>query len=136
MNKKILYKLELSFVKYSPMLVGLIILMNNILAYFNIYIHTHVGSILGVSLLTVFHMYVSSRLYKFCEYHRMFIHYILVNILLYCFDYYVGIPLSDKGYFCMNLGIAGIFLFLILYYHQKCEDYVDENNQETTESDY
>lgn len=119
MNKKIHYKLELIYVKYSPILMSLGFLIANILAYFEVYINTLGGYIYGVSLLSIGHMYNSSYTYKFCKYHRMFIHYIVVNNIINMYNYYLNLPLSDKGILLLNLIIAGIFLFLILYYHQR-----------------
>lgn len=55
----------------------------------------------------------------------MFIHYISVNWLLDIIDYEYGIPISDKGLFLIYMVIAGIFLFLILYYHKKEKDSVE-----------
>lgn len=90
MNKKIHYKIELLYVKYSPMIIALGLLLNNILAYNNIYIQVEGGYIYGVSLLSVGHLYNSSKAYRFCKYHRMFIHYIVVNNLVNCIDYYIS----------------------------------------------
>lgn len=128
MNKKIHYKLELIYIKYSPIIMSLCLLSNNILAYFDIYTEEIGGYIYSFSLLTIGHMYNSSYTYKFCKYHRMFIHYIVVNNLTNAYDYYIGIPINDRNLLIMNLIIAGIFLFLILYYHQK---YDGRNNNES-----
>ena len=123
MDKKFYYKLELIYVKYSPMLIALGLLLNSILCYFHIYTLYYVGGYLfGVSLLTIGHMYNSSRVYKFCKYHRMFIHYIVVNNTLNSIDYYFKLPLSSEGLVCLHIFIAGIFLFLILYYYLKYGD--------------
>lgn len=123
MDKKFYYKLELIYVKYSPMLIALGLLLNSILCYFHIYTLYYVGGYLfGVSLLTIGHMYNSSIVYKFCKYHRMFIHYIVVNNTLNAIDYYFKLPLSSEGLVCLHIFIAGIFLFLILYYYLKYGD--------------
>lgn len=119
MNKKIHYKIELLYVKYSPILISLGLLLNNILTYFDIYIHVIGGYLFSASVLTIGHLYTSSKLYKFCKYHRMFIHYIVVNNALNALDYYVGIPTSDLILLALHMAIAGIFLFFVLYYHQK-----------------
>lgn len=122
MNKKIHYKIELLYVKYSPMLISLGLLINNILAKFDIYIQTEGGYIYGVSLLSVGHLYNSSKVYRFCKYHRMFIHYIVINNCTSFIDYYITLPINDKELLALNLSIAGIFLFLILYYYRKYGD--------------
>lgn len=123
MDKKFYYKLELIYVKYSPMLIALGLLLNSILCYFHIYNLYYVGGYLfGVSLLTIGHMYNSSRVYKFCKYHRMFIHYIVVNNVLNAIDYFIGVPISSRGLLYIHFVIAEIFLFLILYYYLKYGD--------------
>nr|DAR32420.1 MAG TPA: hypothetical protein [Bacteriophage sp.] len=118
MSRKLDYKLKLLYVKYSPMLISLAILINNILSYFDIYVDFF-NYVFGTSVLTVGHMYNSSKVYKFCKYHKMFIHYIVVNIIVNAIDYYFNIPLSDFLILLLYLILAAVFLFLILYYHQK-----------------
>lgn len=118
--KRVVYKLELISVKYTPILIAVIVLINAILSYFDIYID-EIDYIAGTSFLTLIPMYISSYAYKFCEYHRMFIHYILVHKLLVTIDMYIGIPLSDFNLLVLYLIVAGIFAIIILYLHQKCK---------------
>lgn len=116
-----MYKLELLSVKYIPILIALIVLLNAILSYFDIYLDA-LNYIAGTSFLTLIPMYISSYAFKFCEYHRMFIHYILTHKLVLTVDLYIGIPISDLTLLGLNLTIAGVFLFIILYLHQKCKN--------------
>ena len=117
MNKR-MYKLELICVKYVPILIALITLINVILYYFDIDFEL-INYIAGTSFLTMIPMYISSYVYKFCEYHRMFLHYIVVNKVVMMIDLYIGIPLGDFMLLVLYLIIAGIFAFLALYLHQK-----------------
>lgn len=91
-----MYKLELICVKYIPILIAVVVLLNAILSYFDIYVN-ELNYIAGTSFLTLIPMYISSYAYKFCEYHRMFIHYILAHKLLVTVDMYIGIPLYVSG---------------------------------------
>lgn len=111
---KSLYKTELYLIKIIPMLFAGLSLLNTILSYFNIDIPliSYIGS---VSILTLIFMYLSSYVFKFCIYHRMFIHYTSLNWVLNIIDYYIGIPLSNRGLFIFYMSLTGIFLFLILY---------------------
>lgn len=111
---KSLYKMELYLIKIIPMLFAGLSLLNTVLSYFDIDIPliSYVGS---VSILTLMFMYLSSYVFKFCIYHRMFIHYTSLNWILNIIDYYIGIPLSDRGLFVFYMALTGIFLFLILY---------------------
>lgn len=118
--KRVVYKLELISVKYIPILIAVIVLINAILSYFDIYID-EINYIAGTSFLTLIPMYISSYAYKFCEYHRMFIHYILTHKLVSTIDMYIGIPVSDLTMLWIYLIIAGIFMLIILYLHQKCK---------------
>ena len=117
MNKR-MCKLELICVKYVPILIALITLIDVILYYFDIDFEL-INYIAGTSFLTMIPMYISSYVYKFCEYHRMFLHYIVVNKVVMMIDLYIGIPLGDFMLLVLYLIIAGIFAFLALYLHQK-----------------
>ena len=117
MNKR-MYKLELLCVKYVPIIIAAIVLLNAILARFDLYID-ELNYIAGTSFLTLIPMYISSIVYKFCKYHRMFIHYILTHKIVATINMYIGIPLDDGMLLLLYLIIAGIFAFLALYLHQK-----------------
>lgn len=117
MNKR-MYKLELICVKYIPILIALITLIDNVLSYFDINV-VLINYIAGTSFLTMIPMYISSYVYKFCEYHRMFLHYIVVNKIVMMIDLYIGIPLGDFMLLVLYLILAGIFAFMTLYLHQK-----------------
>lgn len=117
MNKR-MYKLELICVKYIPILIALITLIDNILYYYDIDFEL-INYVAGTSFLTMIPMYISSYVYKFCEYHRMFLHYMVVNKVVVMIDLYIGIPLGDFMLLVLYLIMAGIFAFLALYYHQK-----------------
>lgn len=111
---KSLYRIELYLIKVIPMVLSGIALLNTILSYF--YIDVPLLSYLGgVSVLTITFLYLSSYVFKFCAYHRMFIHYITLNWILNIIDYYIGIPLDNKELFMMYMIITGIFLFIVLY---------------------
>ena len=115
---KLLYKIELYLVKVIPMIYALLSLLNTTLSYFGIdaVILSYIGS---VSLVTLLFLYVTSYVFKFCEYHRMFIHYTTVTWILNIIDLYIGIPFSDVGYLGIQLIIAGIALFIILRLYAK-----------------
>lgn len=109
MNKR-MYKLELLCVKYVPIIIAAIVLLNAILARFDVYVD-ELNYIAGTSFLTLIPMYISSIVYKFCKYHRMFIHYILTHKIVATIDMYIGIPLEDGMLLLLYLIIAGIFCF-------------------------
>lgn len=115
---KLLYKIELYLIKVIPMIYASLSLLNTTLSYFyiNVEILSYIGS---VSLVTLVLLYLTSYVFKFCEYHRMFIHYTTVTWILNIIDLYIGIPISDIGYLGIQLIIAGVSLFIILYLYTR-----------------
>lgn len=73
----------------------------------------------GVSLLPLLFLYLASYAFGFCEYHRMFLHYVVANNLLVYADYYIGLPFSDRGLFAIHIAVIGLFLFLVLYFYRR-----------------
>lgn len=120
LKSKVLYRIELYLIKIIPMVIAGIYLVNTILSYFCIDLPI-LSTIGGMSLLPLLFLYISSYVFKFCEYHRMFLHYIVVNDIINYIDYYKGIPCSDRTYLFIHIIIAGIFMFLILIFKFKNE---------------
>lgn len=115
---KSLYKIELYLMKTMPMLYALLSLLNTVLSYLDIdcVILSYIGS---VSFITLLFLYTTSYVFKFCEYHRVFIHYTTITWILNIIDLYIGIPISDVAYLGVQLIVAGICLFTILYLYVK-----------------
>lgn len=118
LRNKSLYKLQLFLIKVIPMVMAFISLVNTIFSYYDIDL-PQLAYLGGYSILTIISLYVSSYVFRFCEYHRMFIHYISVNWVLDIYDTYVGVPLDDRELLVVYLTITGIFLFIILYLYVK-----------------
>ena len=115
---KLLYKVTVIVLKILPILLAFITLLNSILSYFNmdLVILSYIG---GVSLITILFIYVASYTFRFCEYHRIFLHYIVVTWIINIIDLYIGIPINDLEYLCLQMIIVGISLFIILYFYLK-----------------
>ena len=60
------------------MVIALAYLVNTVSSYFGVDIPI-LASIAWMSLIPLIFMYISSYVFKFCEYHRMFLHYIAVE---------------------------------------------------------
>ena len=118
LRSKRLYKIELLMLKLIPMILAFTALLNSILSYFGIdlYILSYIG---GISIFTMVFLYLSSYVFKFCEYHRMFLHYVVITWIINIIDYYIGIPITDLEYLCLQMIVAGISLFIILYLYVK-----------------
>lgn len=100
------------------MVMAFICLMNTILSYYDIEmsILSYIG---GCSILTLALLYFSSYIFKFCIYHRMFIHYITITWVLNIIDLYMEMPIGDVPYLLLQLVVAGVSLFIILFLYVK-----------------
>lgn len=113
-----LYKIELYLLKVMPMLLATIYLVNTVLSYYDIIVLalSYIG---GLSFIPLVFMYISSYVFRFCSYHRMFLHYIVINDLINLIDYHYTLPISDWELLILHMSIAGISLFIILYLYVK-----------------
>ena len=123
MIEKNLYKLELIFIKILPLGIALCYLLNTVLSYFGIdaVILSYIG---GMSILPTAFILISSFVFKFCIYHRLPIYYIIVSDIFNYIDFYIGIPITTRNLFILNMLIAGIFIILIVFTKAKiCKDH-------------
>ena len=72
------------------------------------------SNIAGVSLLTWIFLYLSSIVFRFCVYHRMFLWYILIDDILNIIDYYWQLPISTDNILRIHNILIGTTLFIIL----------------------
>lgn len=117
-RNRILYKLFLGFLKVIPMIMAGLFLLNIVLSYFDID-YSIISYLAGVGLIPWLFILVASYTLRFCEYHRMFLWYILLNNIICWIDDNYKLPVSDRGYVVVHFILAGVFLFIILYLHQK-----------------
>jgi len=115
---KLLCKVELLLLKIIPMVLSLIYFSNTILSYCDIDVG-FLSIIGGVGVIPLLFLYISSYVFKFCEYHRMFLHYIVANNLITYYDYYIGIPITNKKFLSLNLILYFILLIFVLYLYLK-----------------
>ena len=118
LNNKYLYKLFILVLKFIPSIIAMIHLLSTILSYFSIdlVILSYIGSI---SLLPLLFMYLASYVFKFCSYHRMFLHYSVIINSLNIYDYYIGIPITNMEIIMVHIIISIIFSFIITYLYLK-----------------
>jgi hypothetical protein len=118
LKSKYLYKILLLLLKYIPILISLVYIINTITAIFGIDLPV-LSAIAGMSLLPWVFIYVATWVFRFCIYHRMFLYYILATDLTNIIDYYIHIPVDYYGILMVHGIITGISLFLILYFYVK-----------------
>lgn len=121
-NKKY-YKLVLQYLKIIPMLIAFCDILNTA-SYFmgyDIEVFSFVG---GISFLTLAFLYLVPYVFRFCIYHRMFLHYVLINNTLETIEYVFVLPISDCAYIILWSIFTGIFLFLVLVFRKKILCYI------------
>lgn len=111
-----LFKVELFLVKVMPMIVSLAYLIIAVSYCFGVDMSI-MTNIAGMSFVPLIFMYISSYVFNFCAYHRMFLHYITFNDILSLFDVYIEIQYRMCIALCV--AIIGILLFIILYLYVK-----------------
>ena len=102
LNKR-LYKVNLFLLKLLPVIMCVGHLIASYGATFQIttgfgIVLQIVSHYLGLVLAPMVFMYISSYIFKFCNYHRMFIHYILIMNLMNVTNWYFRIPISNELY--------------------------------------
>ena len=108
-----LKKLLIVFLKVIPIVLAAMAFANTILAYYEIereWMH-YVG---GTSVLTLAFLYMASYVFKFCEYHRMFLHYIVVCNSINLIDYHYGLPVGDEEFIVLHLLLMFIAMVIVL----------------------
>ena len=113
-----LYKVLLVVLKIIPMLLSLSAMLGMLLDFFGLD-SSFLSFFGGVSLLPLLFLYLASYVFRFCEYHRMFLHYVVANNVLTLADYYFGLPVDNAVLFMMHVLLVGLFLFLVLYFYRK-----------------
>ena len=113
---KRLLKVELFLVKIMPMIVSLAYLVIATSYCFGVDMSI-MSDIAGMSFIPLLFMYVSSYVFGFCPYHRMFLHYIAFNDIISLLDVYIEI--QYRIFLASTVSIIGIALFIILYLYVK-----------------
>lgn len=68
----------------------------------------------GTSILTLTFLYLASYVFKFCEYHRMFLHYVVVCNTINTIDYYYGLPVGNEQFILLHLLLMFITMVIVL----------------------
>lgn len=118
-NSKILHKVLLILLKYIPIIIGLGYMLNTILLFFGIDLAI-ISLFTGLSVLPWLFIFISSFVFKFCLYHRIFLYYILIIDTINWIDYLIGIPISTLTILAVEAIIAGIALITTLILYVKC----------------
>lgn len=118
LRSKKLYKVTLVLLKVIPMLLAFCYVLNTTLYILGIdsYILSHIA---GMSLLPMVFLYLTSYVFQFCEYHRMFLHYVVLNDIINILDVYFGENISNWTYISTHLILLFTCLLIILYLYKR-----------------
>lgn len=128
-NNKNLYKLFINIIKYIPITLLILFIINLFLNYFGI--HTIIMPCIGgMSIISLALLYLISYVFRFCYLYRLPLNYItiinVINIIIQKFNIISPINLYR---FCFIF--LGIFLVIYIYYWYKNRnnpkvDYISE----------
>lgn len=113
LKSKYLYKLTLATIKLLPMIMVVSYILMFILAN-TIEAFVIIPHILGTVIAPLVLLYLISYLFRYCYFHRMFIHYYAFVEILNVTDYYVRIPISDKAISLLHDSVSVIFIISVI----------------------
>lgn len=107
-----LVKIFRIYLKVLPIILAITSFTNCFLSYlgFQFKIYAHIFFFLIISFI-----YVASYVLKFCEYHRISLHYIVIIYIINCYDYYIGIPINCIDLFMIYSMITFITIIIGIY---------------------
>lgn len=111
LKSKNLYKLLLVVLKGLPMVMALGFVLSNTIPRINPVLNMIVH-ICGLTIPQFAFMYLSSYIFRFCSYHRIFLHYILAIQVITVTDWYIGIPISNDEIRYLQYGVSVVFAII------------------------
>lgn len=112
------YKHFLILLKVIPIILSSIYFIELILGRFELE-YKILSVISYTSILSLVFLYFASYIFQFCEYHRMFLHYISFVTVYHIIDIFVDIPFEDECIFTILMIITFIFMVITLYKYLK-----------------
>lgn len=127
LKSKTMYKSTLILLKVLPMIMSFSYLIMFVLSN-TIESLVIIPHILGTVIAPLMFVYLASYVFRFCTFHRIFIHYYAFIELLNVTDYYIRIPISDKAITLLHDSVTILFLVSIVviyiykYKRDKCKE--------------
>lgn len=137
-NKK-LYKILLTLVKYIPITLSIIFILQNTFVYIGITnpVLLYLG---GSSLIFIVLLYILSWVFQFCYLYRIPLHYVVGSNVIGLIDRIFKFPISNIGMLRLYFILFGIMLIVYIwcvyknrnkprvdYIDSLCETYCDCN---------
>ena len=109
-----LYKIMIYLFKVLPMVMAAFGFLNTALSLSGIDAPL-ISFISGLSLLPLIFFWFSSYVFKFCEYHRLPLYYILIIDILNWIDYRYGFPMDNRSMFCVYAIVTFVSISIFVY---------------------
>ena len=107
-------KLLIIATKVIPVIMAISYMIDDILMFCGID-SVFINYFSGISLLSLLYFYLTSYTLKFCKYHRVPLHYIVVCNAISFYDYYIGMPIKDVNFLMLQIAVFMIFTLLYIY---------------------
>ena len=111
---KYFYKLLLSIIKYIPIFLSIVFVVNLICNYLNIVL-TIIPYFVGVSFLFIILLYLLSFVFRFCYLYRIPLHYITLSTSIGMLKQLGIITLNALGMYRVYFIITGIALIIYVW---------------------
>ncbi len=108
---KQLYKIELWILKFIPYVLAILQFTNTIFVNFGVAI-PFLSYMTCVSPIVLLFLYISSYAFKFCEYHRIPLHYIVFDKIIIALDHWFQFPITDYYWALIQLLLFGFFAIM------------------------
>lgn len=117
-NKKLSYRLEILYDKYSPFFISILIIIYHILRFLTPWDLEWMEYMFFPSMLTSLHMYNSRDAFLLCKVHRCFVNYVVANVIACMISHYWIITYMNP-YWIIAVFVGTVVAMLLgLFYSQ------------------
>lgn len=106
-------KLLILIIKIYPMVIAIGYFCINILHYFDVSVRLFEFIIIQALTSTLL-LYLLSYVFLFCLYHRIFIHYVLIQNVISYIDEIYYIPVNDKRFLYIQMCLLFVIMVIAL----------------------
>ena len=132
MNKKLYYKLEILYNKWSPFVISILLFIYHILSFLFPIDLSWIEYLCLPSIFTTLHMYNSRQTFMLCKVHRCFVNYVAANVLVCIIEHYWLPPFMNLPLFIFV--IVGTFIAMLLGLIYYTEEHVEINSGNAQEN--
>lgn len=118
LRNKQLYKIFISIIRYTPMILAINHLLSLVLNYLGIELLL-LSALGGTSLVFIGILYLISYVFNFCYLYRVPLWYNTVIIIMYVIRSFGFLPIDLEILYRVYAIIAGFFISLFVYYKYK-----------------